>query len=155
MTQSDYDQLFSDEAINDNKPSIGFDGYTITTEEEPYEVRANIVKSSSGRITNVVIAEDNAYPAELGGKELSVSMEQEYDEIGYTQAYNDYVYEKDQYEKTISDINAKTETIQAKDKSLELKIKQLDTEENAIQTEMDSVQKVIETNVEKTFNIFA
>ena len=68
---------------------------------------------------------------------------------------NDYEYEKALYEKSISDINAKTESIQAKDQSLELKIQQLDTEQNAIATEMDSVKKVIEDNVEKTFKIFA
>ena len=39
--------------------------------------------------------------------------------------------------------------------ALELQIQQLDTEQNAIATEMDSVKKVIEDNVEKTFNTFA
>jgi len=68
---------------------------------------------------------------------------------------NDYEYEKAMYEKAISDINSKTETIQAKDQSLELKIQQLDTEQNAIATEMESVKKVIEDNVDNTFKIFA
>ena len=62
--------------------------------------------------------------------------------------------EKDKYEKMISDINSKTETVQAKDKSLELKIKQLDTEQNAITNELDAVKKVIEKNVESSFKTF-
>ena len=54
---------------------------------------------------------------------------------------------------------AEYETIQSKvqslDKKLELKLDQLETERNAITTEMESVKKVIEDNVEQSFNIFS
>ena len=63
-------------------------------------------------------------------------------------------YEKAMNEKAISDIISKTESVQAKDQSLELKIQQLDTEQNAIATEMESVTKIIDDNVQKTFNVF-
>ncbi|MCD8025211.1 MAG: hypothetical protein LUE64_06715 [Candidatus Gastranaerophilales bacterium] len=76
------------------------------------------------------------------------------DEEAYEQAMLDYEYYQSLYEKEVSDLNAKTEAIQQKDKTLELELKQLDTDQDAISTEMDAVQKVIEDNVESTFNTF-
>ena len=118
------------------------------------QVRAALEQSDNGRLTAIAIADDETYPEDLRNTTFSLSATTVTDEAAYTQAYNDYEYEKYLYEKAMSDINAATEKIQAKDQSLELKIQQLDTEQNAIQTEMDSVSKVIEDNVEKTFNIF-
>ncbi len=77
------------------------------------------------------------------------------DEAAYKDAMNEYVYKKEQYEKTIADINAKTSIIQQEDRTLELRLKQLDTEQNALATEMDAVKKVIKDNVEKTFKTFS
>ena len=68
---------------------------------------------------------------------------------------NEYLYKKEQYEKTIADINAQTSIIQQEDRTLELRLKQLDTEQNALATEMDAVKKVIDDNVEKTFKTFS
>lgn len=76
------------------------------------------------------------------------------DEAAYQNAMNQYLYKKEQYEKTIADINAKTEMIQQEDRTLELRLKQLDTEQLALATEMDAVKKVIKDNVEKTFKTF-
>lgn len=76
------------------------------------------------------------------------------DEDGLEVAMKDYEYQKMLYERSIQDINARTENIQSQDKSLELKLKQLDTEQKALQTEMDAVQKVIQKNVETTFKTF-
>ena len=73
----------------------------------------------------------------------------------YQQAMNEYNKEYSDYEKTMAQINDKTEVIQQQDKSLELRLNQLDTEQNAISTEMDAVQKVIDKNVESTFKTFA
>lgn len=77
------------------------------------------------------------------------------DEAAYQDAMNRYVYEKEKYEKTIADINAKTSIIQKEDRTLELRLKQLDTEQNALKTEMDAVKKVIKDNVESTFKTFS
>ena len=77
------------------------------------------------------------------------------DEAAYKDAMNEYNYKKEQYEKTIADINAKTSIIQQEDRTLELRLKQLDTEQNALATEMDAVKKVIKDNVEKTFKTFS
>ena len=67
---------------------------------------------------------------------------------------NQYTYDMAVYEKTIQDINAKTEVIQEEDRTLELRLRQLDTEQDALQTEMEAVKKVIEKNVESTFKTF-
>lgn len=77
------------------------------------------------------------------------------DEAAYKDAMNEYNYKKQQYEKTIADINAQTSIIQQEDRTLELRLKQLDTEQNALATEMDAVKKVIKDNVEKTFKTFS
>ena len=76
-------------------------------------------------------------------------------EAAYQDAMNQYLYKKEQYEKTIADINAKTSIIQQEDRTLELRLKQLDTEQNALATEMDAVKKVIKDNVDKTFKTFS
>lgn len=77
------------------------------------------------------------------------------DEVAYQDAMNEYLYKKEQYEKTIADINAKTSIIQKEDRTLELRLKQLDTEQNALSVEMDAVKKVIKDNVDKTFKTFS
>lgn len=77
------------------------------------------------------------------------------DESAYDDAMNSYYHDIAVYEKTIADINAKTETIQQQDRTLELRLKQLDTEQNALQTEMEAVKKVISKNVEMTFKTFS
>ena len=48
-----------------------------------------------------------------------------------------------------------SDRIQTIDKKLELKLDQLESERSAIQTEIDSVKKVIEDNIEATFNKFS
>lgn len=44
--------------------------------------------------------------------------------------------------------------VQAQDKKLELELDNVETQRNAVQTEMDSVSKVMDENIEKTFNAF-
>ena len=45
--------------------------------------------------------------------------------------------------------------IHSQDRKLELKLDQLETNRQAIQTEIESVEKVIEENIEKSFNVFS
>ena len=77
------------------------------------------------------------------------------DSAGYDQAMQQYYYKKEVYDKTIEDINAKTEIIQQQDRTLELRLKQLDTEQKALNDELEAVKKVIQTNVDATFKTFA
>ncbi len=101
---------------------------------------------SNGRFKSVRFDNDtNTY---------NLNVETVTNEKAYQDAMNQYLYKKEQYEKTIADINAKTEIIQQEDRTLELRLKQLDTEQHALATEMDAVKKVIKDNVEKTFKTF-
>lgn len=77
------------------------------------------------------------------------------DEEGYNDAMNRYYYEKDQYDKQIANINAKTEVLQAQDRQLQLKLEQLGTEQTALQTEMEACQKVVSKNIDEGFKTFS
>lgn len=66
----------------------------------------------------------------------------------------------EQYDKTDdaaaeAEYSATQDKIQAIDKKLELRLDQLESERSAIQTEMDSVKKVVDDNIEKSFNTFS
>ncbi len=125
----------------------------VYTKDETITVDGRMESSETGRYSTIKI-DDNEKYGSLSNKTFTISTVQEKDDAGYEQAYNDYQYHKDEYEHTIDEINAQTEIIQNEDKQLELRLRELETEQNAISTEMDSVKKVIEDNVEKTFNIF-
>ena len=101
----------------------------------------------NGRFTSVKFDDDSIV--------YSLNVETVTDQDAYQDAMNEYTYKKEQYEKTIADINAQTSIIQQEDRTLELRLKQLDTEQNALATEMDAVKKVIKDNVEKTFKTFS
>ncbi len=101
----------------------------------------------NGRFTSVKFDDDSVV--------YSLNVETVTDDAAYQDAMNEYMYKKEQYEKTIADINAQTSIIQQEDRTLELRLKQLDTEQNALSTEMDAVKKVISDNVEKTFKTFS
>lgn len=151
LTQAELDKILkgpSDENINVSS------SYTYNVEKSTV-VTGTLEKASNGRFTSITINENSDNPVGLRGTTRSLSTVQEFDQEGYDQAMNDYEYNKALYEKSISDINAKTEIIQKQDQQLELRLQQLSTEQNAIATEMDSVTKVIEDNVEKTFKVFA
>lgn len=87
-------------------------------------------------------------------KRFDLDIAQHQDDTAFDAAMTEYEFQKMLYDRSIQDINARTENIQSQDKSLELKLKQLDTEQKALQTEMDAVQKVIQKNVETTFKTF-
>ena len=101
----------------------------------------------NGRFTSVKFDDDSVV--------YSLNVETVTDDAAYQDAMNEYMYKKEQYEKTIADINAQTSIIQQEDRTLELRLKQLDTEQNALSTEMDAVKKVIQDNVENTFKTFS
>lgn len=110
---------------------------------------AKIEYATTGDIARINV------PGLTDGNEVSVTTTSIADDAAYDEAMNKYKKDYSDYEKTMAQINAKTEVIQQEDKTLELRLNQLDTEQNAISTEMDAVQKVIEKNVESTFKTFA
>ena len=109
--------------------------------------QALLETDSNGRFKSVKFDDDSIV--------YNLNVETVTDEKAYQDAMNEYLYKKNQYEKTIADINAKTSIIQQEDRTLELRLKQLDTEQNALATEMDAVKKVIKDNVDKTFKTFS
>ena len=151
LTQEELDNILkgpSDEAVTTTST------YTYNVDKST-TVTGTLEKAENGRFVSLIISDDEDNPIGLRGTTRSLSATQEFNQTEYDQAMNDYEYNKTVYEKSISDINAQTEIIQKEDQQLELRLQQLNTEQDAISTEMDSVTKVIEKNVEKTFNVFA
>lgn len=110
---------------------------------------AAVTFSDSGRMTSVTV-EDTA------GNEIpySLNVSTENDESAYTDAYNEYEYQKSLYEQDLNNINSQINNIEQQDKKLELKLQDLDTQQQAITTEMESVKKVIDKNIESSFKAF-
>ncbi len=158
LTQSQLNAMFEVEGeptVENPLTTVTFGTYRTKSEEKSFPVYATLeTAQTTGRYTTITVAEDETY-GNLSGKTFALDTVQEFDENAYNDAFNDYEYEKAEYEKAISDINSQTEIIQAEDQQLELRLQQLDTEQKAISTEIDSVTKVIEDNVDKTFKVFA
>ncbi len=117
------------------------------------QAKAALTQDSSGRLSAIQIISCDDAP-ELMNNTYSISTGSSEDTLAYTDAMNQYYYEKAQYEKEVEKINKKTEKIQAEDRSLELKLNQLDTEQNAIATEMESISKVIEDTIDSVFKTY-
>ena len=126
--------------------------YTVGTSQVTEEIKgvgAKLEQDTTGRLINITLDPDTDQE-----QTFALTTNTTTDQEAYDDAMNQYEFNKAQYDKSVKDINAKIEVVQAEDRNLELRLKQLDTEQDAISTEMDAVQKVIEKNVEKTFNTF-
>lgn len=106
--------------------------------------------ASSGRITKVGIPDGKGQISWIDVKAETVT-----DQTAYDEAFNDYEYEKNVYDKKQQEINAKTSIVQQQDKNLELKLTRLDNERNAVNTEMEAVKKVVSDNIEKSYKTFS
>ena len=106
--------------------------------------------ASSGRITQIGIPDDDGKISWV-----KVTAETVTDQEAYNNAFNDYEYEKNVYDKKQQEINAKTSIVQQEDKNLELKLTRLDNERNAVNTEIDAVKKVVSDNIEKSYKTFS
>ena len=108
--------------------------------------KALLETDGEGRFKSVKFEDDSVT--------YSLNAETVTDDAAYQDAMNQYYYENAEYEKMISDINAKTEIIQAQDRTLELRLEQLNTEQSALQNEMEAVKKVVDKHVEQGFKTF-
>lgn len=108
--------------------------------------KALLETDGQGRFKTIKLEDDSVV--------YSLNAEASTDEDSYNDAMNRYYYEKEVYEKNVSDINARTEVIQAQDRTLELRLEQLNTEQNALQNEMEAVKKVVDKHVELGFKTF-
>lgn len=126
--------------------------YKMGSAEEVEEIRgveARLEQDATGRYINITLN-----PGEASEVTHALTTNTVTDQQAYDDAMNQYEYDKNKYDQAIQEINTKIEIIQAQDKNLELRLKQLDTEQDAISQEMDAVTKVVEKNIEKTFNTF-
>jgi len=123
-------------------------GYDATLSTKKYATKdAYLATSDSGRYSEITL---EGYSTTF---DLTASTTT--DEAAYEDAMSEYQYQQNIYDKSVSDINAKTEIIEQEDKTLELKLARLDTEQQALQTELDAVKKVIDKNIEETFKTFS
>ena len=118
----------------------------LENQTETISQKANIIYDENGRIAKITFDD---------GTVVIPEVKTEQDEEAYNSAMVKYDYEKQQYDKEISDINAKTEVIAQQDKNLEIKLKSIDTQHTAIQTEIESLNKVLENNVKSSFGTFS
>lgn len=108
--------------------------------------KALLETDETGRFTSIRLENDSV--------KYTLNAETVTDEVAYNDAMNQYYYKQAQYQKTISDINAKTSIIQQEDRTLELRLEQLDTERNTLSTELEAVQKVLSENIDRTYKTF-
>lgn len=120
----------------------------IYQEQKVNEVKNALLETDGqGRFSTVKFEDDSVV--------YTLNVETIIDEDAYNDAMNKYYYKQEQYDKQISDINAKTEILQAQDRKLQLQLEQLNTEQSALQTEMEACQKVVSKNVENSFKTFS
>ena len=105
--------------------------------------------ASTGRITKVGIVNNGVVSW------IDVTAETVTDQDAYEEAFNDYEYQKNVYDKKQQEINAKTSIVQQQDKNLELKLTRLDNERNAVNTEIEAVKKVVSDNIQKSYKTFS
>ena len=122
-----------------------YNGVYVDTKVEDTK-KALLETDGNGRFKSIKLEDDNV--------QYTLNVESKTDEDAYNDAMNRYYYEKEVYEKNVSDINAKTEIIQAQDRTLELRLEQLNTEQSALQNEMEAVKKVVDKHVELGFKTF-
>lgn len=145
-----------------NATKTGFDPAKSTTQDVDLFNIMSVEEEKTGQITNATMGTSSSglynsmsWTDEKGNNHnVTLATAQDYDETAYNDAMEQYNVNKQNYEKEIADINAKTEELQQTDRTLELRLKQLDTEQEALQTEMDSVKKVIDKNVDNVFKTF-
>ena len=77
------------------------------------------------------------------------------DEFAYEDAFAQYTYEKNIYDKDQAAVNAQLSTIQQQDKRLELQLTELDTRRTQITTELEAVKGVLGDNVDRTYKTFS
>ena len=118
----------------------------LENQTETISQKANIIYDENGRIVKISFDD---------GTVVLPEVKTEQDEEAYNAAMVKYDYEKQVYDKELSDINAKTEIIAQQDKNLELKLKSIDSQHSAISTEIEALNKVLQNNVKSSFGTFS
>ena len=139
-------QSVADNSIDSQQKKLSYYD-AIYLETKVSEVKKALLETDGkGRFSTAKFEDDSVV--------YTLNVETIKDDDAYNDAMNKYYYEKEEYDKQIADINAKTEILQAQDRQLQLKLEQLNTEQSALQTEMEACQKVVSKNVEEGFKTF-
>lgn len=118
----------------------------LENQTETISQKANIIYDENGRIVKISFDD---------GTVVLPEVKTEQDEEAYNAAMVKYDYEKQVYDKELSDINTKTEIIAQQDKNLEIKLKSIDSQHSAISTEIEALNKVLQNNVKSSFGTFS
>ena len=144
--------------VRDNDTCVTYDYLSngAYTKNETFENSKLTFDPSNGRITSIDIpATKDANGNVLTWTTIDLEAKTVTDQNAYDDAFNDYTYEKEMYDKKQQEINAKTSIVQQQDKNLELKLTRLDNERNAVNTEIEAVKKVVSDNIEKSYKTFS
>jgi len=136
----------ADNGIDSQQSKLSYYNATYINTKISEVKKALLETDGQGRFSTVKFEDDSVV--------YTLNVETVQDDDAYNDAMNQYYYKQEQYDKQVSDINAKTEIIQAQDRQLELKLEQLNTEQSALQNEMEACQKVVSKNVESSFKTF-
>lgn len=118
----------------------------LENQTETISQKANIIYDENGRIVKISFDD---------GTVVLPEVKTEQDEDAYNAAMVKYDYEKQVYDKELSDINTKTEIIAQQDKNLEIKLKSIDSQHSAISTEIEALKKVLDSSVKSSFGTFS
>ena len=140
-------QLDKDEKVVSPYDYVADGTYTQTDTKKECQLEFD---ATSGRITKVGIPDGKGQVSWIDVQAETVT-----DQNAYEDAFNDYEYQKNVYDKKQQEINAKTSIVQQQDKNLELKLTRLDNERNAVNTEIEAVKKVVSDNIEKSYKTFS
>ena len=143
---SAYEKPISDNGIDGQQSKLSYYNATYLSTKVEETKKALLETDGAGRFKTARFEDDSVV--------YDLNFETITDDEAYNDAMNKYYYEQDVYDKSINDINAKTETLQTQDRTLELRLEQLNTEQSALQNEMDAVKKVVDKHVEQGFKTF-
>lgn len=144
---SAYDEdSIADNGIDGQQSKLAYYNASYVETEISETKKALLETDGAGRFSTVKFEDDSTV--------YTLNVETITDEAAYNDAMNKYNYQQTEYDKAITDINAKTEIIQAQDRNLELRLEQLNTEQSALQNEMEAVKKVVDKNIELSFKTF-
>ena len=139
---------FSKSSLDNKSADAKLSSYTRTNKTMTQQTTLSdvqLVFDANNRISKAIVNNQSA----------DVETVRNYDSDGYDAALRDYTMSKDEYNKKVQDLNARTESLQQEDKILEMRLDQISTEQNELKTEMEAVKKVLQDNIEQTFKTFA
>ncbi len=145
--QSAYDEdAIADNGIDGQQSKLAYYHASYVNTLVSETKKALLESDGNGRFSTLKLEDDSTV--------YTLNVETITDEAAYNDAINQYNYKQTEYDKAVTDINAKTEIIQAQDRNLELRLEQLNTEQSALQNEMEAVKKVVDKNIELSFKTF-